>query len=257
MIFVVLGMHKSGTTLIAKILHKSGIDMGLFDESINYDQGNHYERLETQTINKSILDCGNSFSLEVYRPYTENVVSLVDIEAIESVIEELNNEFDKWGFKDPRTALTYPLWKNYLGKHKSILIYRDPLEVWRHYQSKNNFYKPKKLLRTGFNALRAWYNYNYYALASLEDKDDFILINYTQLMRSDNEFSKLANFVGQPLMDLRDQKRYRSRCIKKPLLYNLYLILFKFFINKNVHGLYKKLEDIRNHRLARESHFVG
>lgn len=26
-VFVVLGMHKSGTTLIAKILHRSGIEM--------------------------------------------------------------------------------------------------------------------------------------------------------------------------------------------------------------------------------------
>lgn len=48
MIFVVLGMHKSGTTLVSQILHHSGIPMGDgFDENVTYDGGNKYEREST------------------------------------------------------------------------------------------------------------------------------------------------------------------------------------------------------------------
>ncbi len=46
MIYVIFGMHKSGTTLVAEMLHKSGINMGDFDESVSYDIGNQYERNE-------------------------------------------------------------------------------------------------------------------------------------------------------------------------------------------------------------------
>ena len=59
MIYVVLGMHKSGTTLISETLHESGINMGEFSDiqqGIGYDEGHKYERRETQQINRQILD---------------------------------------------------------------------------------------------------------------------------------------------------------------------------------------------------------
>ena len=52
MIYIILGMHKSGTTLISQILHKSGINMGNFNEDVSYDQGNKYERPASQKINR-------------------------------------------------------------------------------------------------------------------------------------------------------------------------------------------------------------
>jgi len=65
MIYVILGMHKSGTTLISQILHKSGINMGEFNEDVSYDQGNQHERPAAQKINREILKCGDAHSLDV------------------------------------------------------------------------------------------------------------------------------------------------------------------------------------------------
>ena len=57
MIYVVLGMHKSGTTLVAKMLHASGINMGeSIDESADYSAGNHYERQSTAELNHVLLE---------------------------------------------------------------------------------------------------------------------------------------------------------------------------------------------------------
>ena len=39
MVFVLLGMHKSGTTMIAQTLHHSGIDMGVENPNKLYDHG--------------------------------------------------------------------------------------------------------------------------------------------------------------------------------------------------------------------------
>ena len=37
MIYIVLGMHKSGTSLVARTLHASGVDMGEFNDSLDYE----------------------------------------------------------------------------------------------------------------------------------------------------------------------------------------------------------------------------
>ena len=55
MIFVILGMHKSGTTLVSQTLHASGINMGDFDSSLTYDTNNKFERHNTQELNRDML----------------------------------------------------------------------------------------------------------------------------------------------------------------------------------------------------------
>ena len=55
MIYVVLGMHKSGTTLLARALHESGIVMGQeFPAGIDYVKAK-YEARWVQEINDEIL----------------------------------------------------------------------------------------------------------------------------------------------------------------------------------------------------------
>ena len=61
MIYIVLGMHKSGTTLISEILHHSGINMTEDQNTqLNYDQGNFYEWVAAVRFNREIL-------IEIYR----------------------------------------------------------------------------------------------------------------------------------------------------------------------------------------------
>ena len=52
---VVLGMHKSGTSLVAQALHRSGIHMGDFQEHLDYDAGNKFEHHDFQAINRELL----------------------------------------------------------------------------------------------------------------------------------------------------------------------------------------------------------
>ena len=76
MIYIVLGMHKSGTTLLSQILHHSGISMGEnFNESVSYSQGNKYERETTQQINKEILGDPTAYSIDIPLPKTLKLTS--------------------------------------------------------------------------------------------------------------------------------------------------------------------------------------
>ena len=138
MIYAVLGMHKSGTTVLAQTIHASGIDMGTFDESSTYDQGNHCEREKTQRLNKRLLACGNAHSLTVVQ-----TVSLQDalptlLGEMAEAIRKIDEQHESWGFKDPRSCLTLEVWTEQLSEFKVIGIYRHPLEVWHHYIHSRN-----------------------------------------------------------------------------------------------------------------------
>src|SRR5687767_9519465 len=66
MIYVILGMHKSGTTLVAKALHRSGIPMvDAEDTSRSYRDGNHYERESFNEVNYDLLGCRGVHSLKI------------------------------------------------------------------------------------------------------------------------------------------------------------------------------------------------
>ena len=55
MIYVVLGMGNSGTSLLARTLHASGIHMGDGVDTISYDEGGYGERRKFRELNRSML----------------------------------------------------------------------------------------------------------------------------------------------------------------------------------------------------------
>ncbi len=116
MIFVVLGMHKSGTTLVSQILYHSGITMGDFDESTSYDHGNKYERQTCLGLNLEIL---NAPDFEILHLEADGELSLTDgqSETMHEIIRTNEANNSDWGFKDPRCCLTYRLWSDELPEN--------------------------------------------------------------------------------------------------------------------------------------------
>src|SRR5262245_61853891 len=130
MIFVVLGMHKSGTTLVSQILHDSGINMGEdFDAKVSYDEGNKYERETALALNLDILKVGNYRIIDLPNPDELQLTPQQRL-CMREIIQNCNSRYTDWGFKDPRTTLVYPLWVSELPEHKLIAIYRTPEEIW-------------------------------------------------------------------------------------------------------------------------------
>ncbi len=212
MIFVVLGMHKSGTTLIAETLHKSGVDMGDFDQSAGYDDANHYEREETLKLNIAILRCEGVRSSEI----TKACTSLSDRPELEAkmieTVRRLSAPGTSWGFKDPRTCLTYTLWRKHLPPHKLIIVCRDPAEVWDHYARlvPSNAWFQRFLVRC--QALNAWRIYNRHLTAYLtHSPQTSCVIDFGRFMRDPDAVGNLSRFAGLPLVDCRKPELYRSK----------------------------------------------
>jgi len=207
MIYVVLGMHKSGTTLVAQILHHSGINM-IDDATTNmsYELGNQYERNSTRFINQKILNSEGKFSLNIAPPKELKISS--EEHNMKSVIQSCNQKYLNWGFKDPRTCLTYPLWASELSEHKIIVIYRSANEMWQRYRDKSVRIK-YRFPYASWLLYKRWCEYNALIINYLKNTSkDFIVVEYRKLMTTEAEFYRLQEFVGKPLNDQRQPDLY-------------------------------------------------
>ncbi len=204
MVYLVLGMHKSGTTLVAEILHKSQISM--VDEvqsNLSYE-GDKFERKTTNEINKELLKASHSLT------WADQSLQCTDEQAgrIRQMIAVCENKYTAWGFKDPRTCLTYHIWKQILPDHKILIVYRNPYQVMAHY----------------FNSTRR------------------LDINYQDLMSREDILLYVADFVGQPLYDARDTRRYQ-RQKEQSMLYHL----FEIFSGYQARKIYSRLEKYKSY----------
>ena len=230
--------------MVSEILHKSGINMGVFDEIKGYDEGNKYERSETHDLNVEMLG-------HRHKEHSLNIVQVLsDIRQLnpeisgkmKRFVEDTNRQYQDWGFKDPRTCLTYFIWKEVIPQHKIIAILRHPSELWTHYRNQ----KPLQVLQfflTGWKALHAWYVYNNEILKILKASDHhpYLLVNYDHFIEGGRAFDKLCDFAGRPLKDCRNSKLYRSK--KKPnFLLSFALGAQKTFLARDVMGLYEELK---------------
>jgi hypothetical protein len=230
-------MHKSGTTLVAEILHKSQISM--VDEvqsNLSYE-GDKFERKTTNEINKELLKCSHSLT------WADQSLQCNDEQAgrIRQMIAVCENKYTAWGFKDPRTCLTYHIWKQILPDHKILIVYRNPYQVMAHYF--NSTRRLDKLLIRSYKALQAWKKYNLLLLQLIENGEiPTFVINFQDLMLRDDILLYVADFVGQPLYDARDTRRYQ-RQKEQSMLYHL----FEIFSGYQARKIYSRLEKYKSY----------
>lgn len=129
MIVIVLGMHKSGTTLVAQTLSESGIDMGVscHDE---YPRCK-YEDPQAQVICRDILYAGNRrHSLDAPSSYNDRASEIRDYVKRQSG--------GNWGIKVPDMTLCYDQWRDILPFHRVIGVRRNLDGVMSHYMRRRN-----------------------------------------------------------------------------------------------------------------------
>jgi len=128
---VVLGMHRSGTSAVTRILNLLGADVGPEDDLLtDYDNpSGHWESRALVACNDRILAAfGRSWDFPPWlRPGWEHSARA------ESLMPDMADTFagvfgsDPWVWKDPRTCLTFPLWRRVLGPSVCVvLVLRAP-----------------------------------------------------------------------------------------------------------------------------------
>lgn len=212
MIYVVLGMHKSGTTLVSQILHHSGINMGEgLDTNLGYDQGNKYERQSARVLNLDILNAVGVKSLDLAAP-AQLALTPAQSARMQTIIQECNQNYPDWGFKDPRTCLTYPLWTTHLPDHQLIVVYRSLDQLWRRYRYVENPRSRHRDFGVARKLVLRWTEYTDSLIRILQQTSlPYVVLDYHKLMSTRMEFDRLQDFVGHNLVDMRRTNLYRHR----------------------------------------------
>lgn len=128
---IIIGMHRSGTSLVAKILYELGVHIGIEldinNESICFmninkrllqNQGAHWAKPEpfvSQIHNEIFLKDNSRKALHLLNQWIDSYGKVED-----------NQIF---GWKDPRNTLTLPIWLEIFPHAKIIHIIRNGIDV--------------------------------------------------------------------------------------------------------------------------------
>jgi hypothetical protein len=133
----VLGMGRSGTSLTARALNLLGVDLGPSERMLEVNDWNpagFWEQRPIMDLNDEILTrLGGSYELPPELPdgwHRDPGMSEFH-ERASALVAELFPSDRRWGFKDPRTVITLPFWKDVVGAMHYVICARDPFEVAR------------------------------------------------------------------------------------------------------------------------------
>src|SRR6266404_7841922 len=111
-IVCILGMHRSGTSLLARILNLTGVDLGpdeLLAEPTADNPKGFWEHREIVSINNAILQRhgGSWDEPPLLPPGWETSAAIDDLRHhAQQLIQDQFAEVQLWGWKDPRSCLT-------------------------------------------------------------------------------------------------------------------------------------------------------
>src|SRR5262249_43482650 len=93
-----------------------------------------------------------------------------------------------WGWKDPRTSLTLPFWKDLLPGLRTLIVVRNPLEVAHSMRERNG---------TSYSfALRLWEIYNRRLVEAVSEKDRLVTCYDAFFKDTESELRKILQFAG-------------------------------------------------------------
>jgi len=137
-LFVVLGMHRCGTSAITRGLQVMDVHLG--DKLMPQDEGNNdkgfWEDIEINALNVEMLNALNNDWHHL------SLIKQDDLEILKrdgffqrasELIHQKTLNYPVFGFKDPRTAKLFPFWKDVFNGNNYdvnyILAVRHPLSV--------------------------------------------------------------------------------------------------------------------------------
>ena len=194
----VLGMHRSGTSLVAGMLEALGAYIGERNEMIAPSEVNpkgFWERLDILSFHEELL-AALARRWDTAEPLSEGWSEIDSVRLYEGrltkFIRERFSEHALWAWKDPRTCLLLPLWEKVLVGLKVnaryVCVFRNPLEVAQSLLRRDGFSLQK--------SLGIWLNYNVSLLSSVPAERSLFLLYGDLLEKQAQEIQRLAKFTG-------------------------------------------------------------
>ena len=213
---IVVGMHRSGTGLLTRILAELGVFMGC-------ELTGNQESIFFQTLNKDALDIiGCNWRCVDFLPAVEEMYSHygwllgfvrrrfdAGVLVGHFGIRDINNSdpvCSAWGWKDPRNSLLLPIWHQIFPKAKVIHMLRDGRNAALSLLARDikreklkDFFKPIQQERFK-SYFELWEIYIRRIRQALSRINQCCTVRYEDLLDSPHiEIRKIADFINQPI----------------------------------------------------------
>ena len=200
--FIIIGMHRSGTTLLAKVLERSGIFMGVMKDP-------NFEAYHFLSLNQQSLAAAGGSWINPVRPRAD-ISESADVLYREHF--KLNGRLaiwsnrlqnPAWGWKDPRNTFTLKLWLKLFPQAKVIHLKREQKAVVKSLQLRNRV--PGEVHESALEDAQfcAQLHQKYLEEAQSWQKplgDRYLELDYAALLEPQSEgVQALSKFCGRPL----------------------------------------------------------
>jgi len=191
----IAGMHRSGTSMVTMLLHRSGLYLG--PESDFHAPGpanpeGNWENRRILKLNQRILHrLGGGWDYPPPAPtnWTTGSLAPVQVEA-ETLLQHFIDR-EPWGWKDPRNCLTLPFWQAILGAVRVVAVVRNPLEVAESLRKRNGFSQAL--------SLALWHSYNQRLLDAVAPSERIITHYDMHFQDPERELRRLLSFLDLPV----------------------------------------------------------
>jgi len=176
---VVLGMHRSGTSAVTRLLNLMGCNLGPDDAVAAPARDNtagFWERLDVRRANDRLLGALGRSWVDCLTVDLESLVSS-EVKEFAWVANKVVGELDSappWVLKDPRFCITLPSWRPFFSDLITVYVHRAPMASALSLRKRNG-------IRLALG-LALWEHYNLSALRASTDLPRAV-IAYEQLTR--------------------------------------------------------------------------
>ncbi|MEZ5985952.1 MAG: sulfotransferase [Hyphomonas sp.] len=154
-LIVVLGMHRSGTSVIIRSLQALGVELGdsLMQAVAGENSKGFWEDLEFNRLNERLLAKAGSawhrLAIMDQEPFARASFAPERIEAAQLLTQKIR-KVGAFAFKDPRTAILLPFWQCVFAdlgiRPDYVITVRNPLETAESLRKRNGFDRLKSLV---------------------------------------------------------------------------------------------------------------
>jgi O-antigen biosynthesis protein len=192
-----MGMHRSGTSLVARIAHLVGLGLGPASEMMEAKPDNpegFWENLSITSLNDDLLAAlgGRWDDPPFLEDGWEEADELDEYRSRAShLVEELFPATGSHGWKDPRMSLLLPFWKRVVPIERCLLVLRDPRSVASSLKARNGIEEEK--------AADLWLRY---VVSAWSNDPHPATIGYDDVLAAPREAAAyIANIFGLPEPD--------------------------------------------------------
>lgn len=193
----VLGFPRSGTSLTMRVLNLMGVELGpeadLLPPTDAENPQGYWESRSMLDLNDEILATlgGDWWHPLPAAPGWERNPELEPLrERARTLLEEKFASATTWGWKDPRTTLTLPFWRELVPNARYVICMRNPVDAISSLQRRP---EPSQPIGAWGDL---WMDYTTRALSETRGQSRLIVFYEDYLRDGGGQIARLASFLG-------------------------------------------------------------